>query len=166
MPQASTDFSLSQKVFDKDGDGFISESELRRTMANLGEVLTETELAEMIREADRNGDGRVDYEGKCFGCRFGRLHEEGSRLFRGPLSSTLELMFLCRCIGLWIHLDTWSDPEMQWAVLKSWSLEVYGLVILLQLNSQEKMVKGTGRDRSSIPYFCNQHKSAYFGRNL
>ena len=52
------------KVFDKDGDGFISEAELRRTMANLGEVLSETDLADMIREADKNGDGRVDYEGE------------------------------------------------------------------------------------------------------
>jgi len=33
-------------------------------MANLGEKLTDEELEEMIKEADTDGDGEVDYEGK------------------------------------------------------------------------------------------------------
>ncbi|KAI0238216.1 Neo-calmodulin [Lamellibrachia satsuma] len=49
------------KVFDKDGDGFISAAELRHVMANLGEKLTDDEVEEMIREADLDGDGKVDY---------------------------------------------------------------------------------------------------------
>jgi EF-hand domain pair len=40
------------KVFDKDGNGFISAAELAHVMANLGEKLSEEEVAEMIREAD------------------------------------------------------------------------------------------------------------------
>ncbi|KAK2182462.1 hypothetical protein NP493_353g05007 [Ridgeia piscesae] len=52
------------KVFDKDGDGFISAAELRHVMANLGEKLTDDEVEEMIREADLDGDGKVDYPGK------------------------------------------------------------------------------------------------------
>lgn len=32
-------------------------------MTNLGEKLTDQEVAEMIREADINGDGQVDYNG-------------------------------------------------------------------------------------------------------
>ena len=51
------------KVFDKDGDGFISAAELRHVMANLGEKLTDDEVEEMIREADLDGDGKVDYPG-------------------------------------------------------------------------------------------------------
>jgi calmodulin len=71
------------KVFDKDGNGFISSAELRHVMLNLGqhliipktstttnaaflslgEKLTDTEVDEMIREADVDGDGQINYEG-------------------------------------------------------------------------------------------------------
>ena len=33
-------------------------------MQNLGENLTDDDVAAMIREADINGDGRIDYEGE------------------------------------------------------------------------------------------------------
>jgi calmodulin len=50
------------KVFDKDGNGFISAAELRHIMTNLGEKLTDEEADEMIREADVDGDGMINYE--------------------------------------------------------------------------------------------------------
>ncbi|TGZ52441.1 Uncharacterized protein DBV15_07857 [Temnothorax longispinosus] len=46
------------RVFDKDGNGFISAAELRHVMTNLGEKLTDEEVDEMIREADIDGDGQ------------------------------------------------------------------------------------------------------------
>ncbi|KAL7412519.1 hypothetical protein BDY24DRAFT_341722, partial [Mrakia frigida] len=49
------------KVFDKDGNGFISAAELRHVMTNLGEKLTQSEVDEMIREADVDGDGQINY---------------------------------------------------------------------------------------------------------
>lgn len=53
------------KVFDKDGNGYISAAELRHVMTNLGEKLSENEVDEMIREADVDGDGQINYEGPC-----------------------------------------------------------------------------------------------------
>ena len=49
-------------MFDKDGNGFISAAELRHVMTNLGEKLTDEEVDEMIREADIDGDGQINYE--------------------------------------------------------------------------------------------------------
>jgi len=50
------------KVFDKDGSGFINAAELRHVMSNLGEKLSDEEFDEMVREANVDGDGQVDYE--------------------------------------------------------------------------------------------------------
>merc|ERR1712038_169925 len=50
------------KVFDRDGDGLITAEELRLTMNNLGEPLTEAELNAMIAEADTDGDGKINFE--------------------------------------------------------------------------------------------------------
>ncbi|KAH3853186.1 hypothetical protein DPMN_095708 [Dreissena polymorpha] len=49
------------RLCDKDNNGFISSEELRHVMTNLGEKLTDQEVSEMIRAADTNGDGMVDY---------------------------------------------------------------------------------------------------------
>ena len=52
------------KVFDIDGNGQISSSELRHVMTNLGEKLSDSEIDDMIREADVNCDGQINYEGR------------------------------------------------------------------------------------------------------
>ena len=52
------------RVFDKDGNGFISKDELKHVMQSLGENLTSEEVEEMIREADIDGDGQVNYDGR------------------------------------------------------------------------------------------------------
>merc|ERR1712188_340717 len=64
MKDADSEEELMEafKVFDKDGNGFISSVELRHVMTNLGEKLTDDEVDEMIREADVDGDGQVNYD--------------------------------------------------------------------------------------------------------
>jgi hypothetical protein len=50
------------KVFDKDGNAFISAAELKHAMSKLGEKLTDEEVDDMIREADIDGDGQINFE--------------------------------------------------------------------------------------------------------
>ncbi|OWF46995.1 neo-calmodulin-like [Mizuhopecten yessoensis] len=50
------------RVFDKEGNGYISAAELRHVMLNLGEKLHEEEVNDMIREADISGDGHINYQ--------------------------------------------------------------------------------------------------------
>jgi calmodulin len=50
------------KVFDRDGNGLISNIELQHVMTSLGENITMDEVDEMIKEADLDGDGYINYE--------------------------------------------------------------------------------------------------------
>ncbi|XP_017786669.1 PREDICTED: calmodulin-beta-like isoform X2 [Nicrophorus vespilloides] len=50
------------RVFDKNNDGLISSNELRHVMTSLGERLSEEEVDDMIKEADLDGDGQVNYD--------------------------------------------------------------------------------------------------------
>jgi len=58
------------KVFDKNGDGFISKFELGQTLANLGENLSEDDISQMVAKVDANGDGLLDYN------EFARMMQE------------------------------------------------------------------------------------------
>ena len=46
----------------KNGDGIISAAELKQTMTDLGDELTDEEVDEMMREADIDGDGQISLE--------------------------------------------------------------------------------------------------------
>ena len=50
------------KVFDKDGNGKISHTELKQVMEDLGENMTEQEIDNMIKDADTDDDGMVNYQ--------------------------------------------------------------------------------------------------------
>ncbi len=54
------------KIFDIDGNGFISADEIKITMRHLGENLTDDEVNDMIKAADKNGDGKIDMNGMYF----------------------------------------------------------------------------------------------------
>ncbi|KAI8644871.1 hypothetical protein BD408DRAFT_430146 [Parasitella parasitica] len=48
--------------FDKNGDGQISQEELKEAMGGLGENLTDAEIKDMMHDADANRDGFIDFE--------------------------------------------------------------------------------------------------------
>jgi len=51
------------RQFDKNGNGYISVAELKERMTTLGEPLTWDEAEDMVKDADINGDGQLDYKG-------------------------------------------------------------------------------------------------------
>ena len=48
------------KEFDKDGDGYISQVELKELLQRYGDDVSDTDLRAMMREADQDGDGLVN----------------------------------------------------------------------------------------------------------
>ncbi|KAG5181694.1 yellow cameleon 2.60 [Tribonema minus] len=61
--ELSTDFEMEIKgafeFFDKDGDGDITSEELASVMRGLGANLSDQEIALLVKEADKNGDGAI-----------------------------------------------------------------------------------------------------------
>ncbi|RUS30664.1 hypothetical protein BC938DRAFT_479108 [Jimgerdemannia flammicorona] len=57
-----SEFKEAFKVFDKDGNGFISAAELHYIMTSLGKTLSDEEVDEMICKADVDGDGQINYK--------------------------------------------------------------------------------------------------------
>ena len=56
-----TEMKEAFKIFDKDGNGFITKDELKDVMKSLGEVLSDEQLDEMMKECDLNGDEQVSF---------------------------------------------------------------------------------------------------------
>lgn len=52
----STEFKMAFSVFDRDGDGTITTSELADVLKNMGQNLTEEDIDEMINEVDEDGN--------------------------------------------------------------------------------------------------------------
>lgn len=49
------------KVFDKDGLGYVGTKEMKSILSTIGEPLSEEDLKELIKEADPNGEGTINY---------------------------------------------------------------------------------------------------------
>lgn len=52
----------SFRMFDLNGDGFISKHELKKILAAAGDKMAEKEAEELLREADTNKDGKISYD--------------------------------------------------------------------------------------------------------
>uniref|UniRef100_A0A5B7BIF3 Putative calmodulin-like protein 3 n=1 Tax=Davidia involucrata TaxID=16924 RepID=A0A5B7BIF3_DAVIN len=52
-------------TFDKNNDGFITKKELRESLKNIGMLMTEREVEEMVEKVDSNGDGLIDLDEFC-----------------------------------------------------------------------------------------------------
>lgn len=55
------DFRKAFLLFDKDGNGRITADELIDVMRSLGQSPTNREVEEMIKKADQDGDGSIDF---------------------------------------------------------------------------------------------------------
>ncbi|CAF1129798.1 unnamed protein product [Adineta steineri] len=55
-------FQETFRAFDKNSDGFISAKEIKKTMKELGETLTDKQVKDMIKIADSNGDGKLSVD--------------------------------------------------------------------------------------------------------
>lgn len=59
-----TELREAFRVFDKEGKGYIESSNFRHIMTSMGEVMSPDEIDELIKEADKDGDGKIKYEGE------------------------------------------------------------------------------------------------------
>nr|XP_011412831.2 calmodulin-A-like [Crassostrea gigas] len=59
--EANSSMMEAFKLFDKDGSGKIDADELKEAMMRLGDKLSKEEAEDMIKTADLDKDGKIDY---------------------------------------------------------------------------------------------------------
>lgn len=57
------------RKIDKDMNGYITRSELMEVLKATGEKFTKKDIDDMMASADADGDGKVNYQGKCVECQ-------------------------------------------------------------------------------------------------
>lgn len=80
------------KMFDTDGNGFITKSEFRQIMGKLGDQLSKKDTEALIHQADTNGDGQIDYDEfvRMMMERAHCVHESALEIESGGESKALE----------------------------------------------------------------------------
>ncbi|EDO28154.1 predicted protein [Nematostella vectensis] len=58
-----SDLREAFSLFDKDGNGLISAQEMKFVLTCMGFNITEKEAVELVKQADIDGDGHINYEG-------------------------------------------------------------------------------------------------------
>ena len=54
-------------MFDKDNDGFLGVSDLRKIMTTMGQRMKKSDVEEMVTEADAISDGLINIRGDVAG---------------------------------------------------------------------------------------------------
>lgn len=62
IDDVTEDLIAAFRVFDRDGNGFITRDELQTAMEMIGEPLNEQQLTQLLAIADLDQDGRINYE--------------------------------------------------------------------------------------------------------
>ena len=52
-------------MFDRNNDGFVNADEIKFVMTRLGHALSDADVDDILRDADTNGDGKLDYTGEA-----------------------------------------------------------------------------------------------------
>lgn len=47
----------------RNGDGYIDLDELKNMLESTGEAITEDDIEELMKDGDKNNDGKIDYDG-------------------------------------------------------------------------------------------------------
>ena len=61
------------QVMDANGDGVVTKEELTNLLKGLGEDVTDEVVDEMIKIADTNGDGKIQFEEFCVAATSGNM---------------------------------------------------------------------------------------------
>jgi len=75
-PELEEEIKEAFRVFDKDQNGFVSAIELRKVLNSMGDRLSEADSEDLIKEADQDGDGQLNFE------EFRRVMKAGSANIR------------------------------------------------------------------------------------
>lgn len=59
QPQQTSSFILCFR----NGDGYIDLEELKHMLDSTGEAITEDDIEELMKDGDKNNDGKIDYDG-------------------------------------------------------------------------------------------------------
>lgn len=50
--------------FRRNADGYIDLDELKSMLESTGEPITEDDIEELMKDGDKNNDGKIDYDGE------------------------------------------------------------------------------------------------------
>lgn len=59
----------------RNADGYIDLEELKIMLQATGETITEDDIEELMRDGDKNNDGKIDYDGRFLKCIIWELQE-------------------------------------------------------------------------------------------